>query len=120
MSNKGTPSAGLQEIARRVFTGPAYSLVAYTNTQGSLGAATVASDLIQPTQANGYAPIVLNGIWSFTAGIATYVHSGGATDDGFGNPCWYPTGAWSAPVTGVALIYNSIVQHFVDYVDATG
>lgn len=120
MPNKGSPNPGLQLISQCVFgTGGAgqgfRSLVAYTNAQGSLGSATVLSDLVQPTAANGYAPILLDGTWSFANGISTYTHDGSASDDGFGNPCWIATGAWSAPVTGVAMIFGSVVQHFVDY-----
>lgn len=120
MANKGTPTEGLAEIARRVFGGPAYSLIAYTNAQGSLGASTVFANLVQPSQANGYAPIILNGSWDYTAGVATYIHPAGSTNDGFGNPCWYPTGSWSGVITGVALVYNGVVQEFSDLVDGTG
>lgn len=122
MSNKGSPSAGLAEIARRVFTGPQYTLVAYTNAQGSLGPTTMLSDLVQPTVANGYAPILLDGVWSFNGGVASYAHSAGATNsnDGLNHPCWYATGAWSAPATGAAMVYGNIVQHFVDYTDGSG
>lgn len=121
MASKGTPAAGLTEIARRVFSGPAYSLVAYTNAQDSLGVNTVASDLVQPTQTNGYAPISIdpNG-WSFSGGIATYTHPNLPSNDGFGNPCWVATGAWSGVVQGVALIYGAVVQHYFDLVDGNG
>jgi len=122
MANKGCPNAGLAEIVRRIFTGPAYTLVAYTNSQGSLGASTILSDLVQPTQANGYAPILLDGVWSFSGGVASYAHSSGASNSNDGNnwPTWYSTGTWSAPATGAAMVYGSIVQHFVDYVDGSG
>jgi hypothetical protein len=120
MPNKGTPAEGLAEIARRVFSGPAYSLIAYTNAQGSLGPTTVYANLTQPSQVNGYAPIVLNGTWSFTAGVAAYTHPAGASNDGFGNACWYASGAWSGAVTGAALVYAGIIQHFMDLVDGNG
>lgn len=122
MATKGTTIAGLQEIARRVFSGPAYTLVAYTNSQGSLGPNTALSDLIQPSTVNGYAPILLDGVWTFTGGVASYAHSAGATNsnDGLNNPTWYASGAWSAPATGAAMVYGGVVQHFVDYVDGGG
>lgn len=120
MSSQGTPIAGLNLIAQAVFglagAGQGYrTLVAYTNAQGTLGNSTVLSDLVQPTQANGYAPILLDGTWAFANGVSTYTHDGTGSDDGFGNPCWVATGSWSAPVTGVAIVLGSVVQHFVDY-----
>lgn len=120
MARQGTPDAGLTLIAQRVFEGPDYTLVAYTNTQDSLGAATVASDLTQPTSSNGYAPIVLNGTWSYSAGVASYTHPAGPNADESGNPAWFPTGTWSAPVTGVAIVFGSTVQHFFDLRDGSG
>lgn len=106
MATQGTPSAGLDLIATRVFVdGADYSLVAYTNTADSLGTATVAADLTQPT-GGGYAPITLNGTWSSSGGVVTYSHPG--------NPYWIASGTWSADVTGVAIIYGSVVQHFKD------
>lgn len=120
MAKQGTPLSGLALIAQRVFSGPAYSLIAYTNTQDSLGPATALSDLMQPTQTNGYAPIVLDGVWDFTGGVATYTHSAGASNDGLGNPSWTASAGWSANVTGVAMIYGSVVQHFMDLRDGSG
>lgn len=116
-----TPLEGLQLIAKRVFVdGPDYSIVAYTNAQGSLGLSSVYADLVQPASANGYAPIVLDGTWSPNEGVSTYVHSAGASNDGFGNPCWYPTAGWGADVTGVAMVYLGIIQHFLDLRDGSG
>lgn len=120
MARQGTPNAGLTLIAQRVFEGPDYSLVAYTNTQDSLGPSTVLADLTQPTSTNGYAPILLNGTWSYTNGVASYVHPAGPNADENGHPTWFPTGTWSAPITGVAIVYGSTVQHFMDLRDGGG
>lgn len=121
MATQGTPNGGLNEIAERVYVnGADFTLVAYTNAQNSLGANTVAADLTQPTQANGYAPIVLNGTWSVTNGVLSYAHPAGPNTDSLGNPGWFPSGVWSAPVTGVALISGSRVMHFFDHRDGNG
>ena len=113
MARKGTPNGGLAELGERAYVnGADFTLVAYTNTPNSLGPTTVAADLVQPTEANGYAPIVLNGTWAVDAtGIVTYDHGGGT------NPTWTATGTWSAPVTGAALLYGSRVVHFRDFDD---
>lgn len=116
----GTPLGGLDEIIERVYSGPDFTLVCYTNTQDSLGPNTVATDLAQPTVGNGYAPIVLTGTWSFSGGVATYSHPEGAEAASDGHPCWFPTGTWSAPVTGVAMIYGTRVVHFYDVRDGDG
>lgn len=109
MATSGTPDDGLDEIASRVYvSGADLTLVAYTNAADSLGSSTVAGDLTQPTASNGYAPIVLNGTWSSSAGVLAYDHGGGS------NPSWSATGSWSATVNGVALIYGSVVVHFKD------
>lgn len=116
MAHKGTPNGGLQEIGERVYVnGADFSLVAYTNSPDSLGANTVAADLVQPTVANGYAPITLNGTWAVDAnGVVTYDH--GTPDF----PTWTASGTWSAPVTGVAIISGSRVIHFRDVNDSGG
>lgn len=121
MARQGTPKGGLNEITKRVYEdGADLTLVCYTNTQDSLTADTVAADLTQPTVANGYAPIVLTGTWSRSDGVVTYTHPAGPSADEFGNPGWFPTGTWSAPVTGVAIIYGSAVVHFMDNRDGGG
>jgi hypothetical protein len=118
---QGTPIAGLEEITKRVYIdGPDLTLVAYTNTQDSLDANTVAATLTQPTVANGYAPVVLSGTWARVGGVVTYTHPAGPNADEFGNPAWFPTGTWSAPVTGVAIIYGTAVLHFMDNRDGAG
>jgi hypothetical protein len=110
----GTPNGGLDEIAERVYRdGADLTLVAYTNTPDSLGATSVAADLVQPT-GSGYAPITLNGTWSTADGIVTYDHG---TPD---NPAWTAGGAWSAPVTGAAMIMGARLIHFRDYNDSGG
>lgn len=120
MARQGTPLGGLDEIIERVYSGPDYTLVCYTNAQDSLGSSTLAADLTQPTEANGYAPILLIGTWSFSGGVATYAHPEGASGDALGNPCWFASGSWSAAVTGVAMVYGSRVQHFMDLRDVFG
>lgn len=108
MATQGSPYGGLDDIATLAYVTGALTLVAYTNAADSLGTATVAADLTQPTTANGYAPITLNGTWSSANGILTYVHSVPT------NPTWTATGTWSATVTGVAIIRGATVRHFKD------
>jgi hypothetical protein len=121
VARQGTPNGGLDLITTRVYVdGADLTLVCYTNTQDSLGLGTVAADLTQPDQSNGYAPIVLDGTWSTDDGVVTYTHSAGPNTDVLGNPAWFPTDAWSAPVTGVAMIYGGIVVHFMDVRDGNG
>lgn len=128
MAIKGTPLGGRSEIAKRyLIDGPNVQLVLYCNTRNSLGDATTVADLTQPTASNGYTPLTLvNTGWSETNGILTYQHPAGANTDELGNPCWVPTGSWSAPVTGEAMIYGTRVLHFqdrvnpLDYVAVTG
>lgn len=115
MARSGTPKGGRDEIAERTYVnGADFTLVAYTNTPNSLGDDSVAADLVQPSVANGYAPITLNGVWSSVNGIVEYDHG---TPD---NAEWIATGAWSAPVTGAAIIYGSRIVHFRDYNDSGG
>lgn len=108
MATQGTPYGGLNDIAALAYVSGALTLVAYTNTADSLGSATVAADLTQPTTANGYAPITLDGTWSTSNGVLTYVHSTPT------NPTWTATSSWSATVTGVAIIRGTTVRHFKD------
>jgi hypothetical protein len=108
MATQGTPNAGLDDIASLAYVSGALSLVCYTNTADSLGSTTVAADLTQPTTNNGYAPIVLDGTWTSSGGVVTYVHSTPT------HPKWTATGAWSANVNGVAIIRGSVVRHFKD------
>lgn len=108
MATQGTPNEGLDDIASLSYVSGALTLIAYTNTAGSLGSTTVGADLNQPTQVNGYAPILLDGTWTTVDGVVTYLHSTGV------NPGWVALGAWSAPVTGVAIVRGSIVRHFKD------
>ena len=108
MALKGTPNDGLDDIATSAYVSGQLTLIAYTNPGDSLGATTVAADLNQPTEANGYAPIVLDGTFSSTDGILTYTHSTST------NPGWTALGAWSADVTGVAIIKGAVCRHFKD------
>jgi hypothetical protein len=108
MAVQGTPFTGLDDIATLSYVSGALTLVCYTNTPDSFGPSTVFGDLTQPTQANGYAPIVLDGVWSTANGVVTYLHSTGV------NPRWVAQGTWSAPVTGVAITRGTILRHFKD------
>ena len=112
MATSGTPAGGLDDIASLAYVSGALTLVAYTNTPNSLGPTTVAADLTQPTIGNNYAPIILDGTWSSTGGVITYIHSTPT------NPGWIATGAWSATVTGVALIRGAVCRHFKDLASA--
>lgn len=112
MATQGTPNAGLDDIASLAYVSGALTLVAYTNPGNSLGSTTVAADLTQPTSSNGYAPITLNGTWTSVNGVLTYIHSTPT------NPGWTATGAWSANVSGVAIIRGSVVRHFKDLASA--
>lgn len=121
MARQGTPNGGLDEIAERVYVnGSDFTLVAYTNEHDSLGADTVTADLVQPDEENGYAPIVLDGNWSASNGVTTYTHPAGPEADPNGNPTWFASDAWSAPVTGVAIVSGSRVLHFFDHRDGSG
>jgi hypothetical protein len=111
MATRGTPNDGLEAIATAAYVSGALTLIAYTNTPDSLGPTTVAADLSQPS-GSGYAPITLNGTWSSTDGVTTYVHSTPT------NPFWLALGAWSAPVTGAAIIHGAVCRHFMDFASA--
>ena len=108
MASEGTPFQGLDYAAARVY-GSQLSLVAYTNAADSLDDDTVYADLVQPTLSGGYAPIALDGTWSFADGTVTYLKSGA-------NPRWTATGSWSGNVTGVAMVDVSAgkILHFRD------
>jgi hypothetical protein len=106
MASQGTPNSGLDDIAAAAYVSGELTLIAYTNAAGSLGAGTVAGDLVQPAQNNGYTPIVLDGTWASVNGVVTYDHPG--------FPTWSTTGAWSAVVTGVAILRAGILRHFKD------
>lgn len=108
MAIKGTPNVGLDDIASLTYISGALTFIAYTNPANSLGPTTVLADLNQPTQANGYAPLVLSGTWTIVNGIVTYNH--GPTV----NPGWLALGPWSATVTGSAIIRGSVLRHFKD------
>ena len=110
MATSGTPKEGLDLIGDRAYVaGADLTLVAYTNTANSLDADSVYATLTQPTSSNGYAPILLDGTWTSTDGIMTYVHSTPT------HPTWTATGAWSATVTGIAIVSGtSTLVHFKD------
>lgn len=118
----GVPNGGLDEVGRSAFVNhPPYTLVCYTNARNSLGVGTLVTNLVQPNVLNGYAPILLDGVWASLNGDETYTHRPGVP-----KPKWIATGAWSAAVTGVAMVYNAIVVAFsdipggVDFVAANG
>lgn len=113
MATRGTPKVGLSDIATLAYVTGQLSLVAYTNAADSLGPNTVAGDLTQPTAANGYAPITLNGTWSSIDGVTTYTHN--VSDPVLGaKPIWTATGTWSATVTGIAMLRGGVIRHFKD------
>ena len=108
MATSGTPFQGLDYAAARVY-GSHLTLVCYTNAADSLADATVYGDLTQPATANGYAPITLDGDWSFVNGTVSYLKAGA-------NPRWTATGSWSVTVTGVAMVdaVAGKILHFRD------
>jgi hypothetical protein len=108
MATEGTPSEGLEYASALVY-GSQLSLVCYTNAADSLGASSVYADLTQPATANGYAPITLDGDWTFTDGTVSYLKDAA-------NPRWTATGSWSVTVTGVAMvdIADGTLLHFRD------
>ena len=110
MATEGTPNGGLDNvIADRVYiSGADLTLVAYQNAADSLSQATVAADLVQPSSANGYAPILLDGTWSSSNGVVTYQHSTPP------HPKWDATGSWGGDVNGAAIISGADVVHFED------
>jgi hypothetical protein len=108
---QGTTYGGLSEIARRTYVvGDTLALVAYRNSPDSLGLSNIQTDLIQPALSGGYSPIQLNGQWSVVNGLSSYVHPGG------GDPGWQVTASWGVTVTGIAIVYGSILVHFKDLV----
>lgn len=111
MATSGTTYDGLDEIGFQAYDQPPadYVLVLYTNTANSLDQNTVTSDLTQPTATNGYAPITLDGSWTFTNGVIGYTHSTPT------HPKFTATGTWSGTVTGAALTFGAnSVLHFKD------
>ena len=110
MATEGTPYQGLDYAASKLYVSSVLSLVAYTNAANSLSDATVYADLTQPASANGYAPILLNGVFTSTNGTVTYDHG---TPD---NPRWTATGSWGTTVNGIAMVDVSAgkILHFRD------
>ena len=110
MATSGTPKEGLDLIGDRVYiSGADLTLIAYTNAGNSLDADSVYADLTQPSVSNGYAPITLDGTWTATDGIMTYVHSTPT------HPTWTATGTWSGTVNGAAIVSGtSVLVHFKD------
>jgi len=108
MATAGTPYQGLDYAAARVY-GSQLSVVCYTNAANSLSDTSTYASLVQPAQTNGYAPILLDGTWSFANGVVTYLTSGA-------NPRWTATGIWSSNVTGMAIVdvASGKLLHFRD------
>lgn len=108
MATEGTPYEGLDYAAARVY-GSHLSLVCYTNAADSLGDETVYGDLTQPAVAAGYAPLALDGTWTFADGTVSYLKAGA-------NPRWTATGGWGSNVTGVAMVDVTAgkILHFRD------
>jgi hypothetical protein len=109
MSSEGTPFQGLDYAASRIY-GAHLALIAYTNPPNSLGDLSTYATLTQPTLTGGYAPIVLNGTWTFTNGVVTYLKAGA-------NPRWTCTGAWSATANGSAIVDTAAgrLLHYKDF-----
>lgn len=116
MATAGTPNGGLDEILESAYPNhPAYGLICYINARNSLGQTTLVTNLVQPSNVNGYAPLVLTPSgWHAVSGDATYIHPTLNPRTGHAFPFWLASGPWSAPVTGVAQIYGSRVIHFTD------
>lgn len=115
MATSGTPNGGLDEIGESAYKNhPAYALVAYTNARDSLGPNTLATNLLQPLVQNGYAPIALSGPWTSVNGDVSYTHPVVNPRTGHAFPFWLASGAWSAAVTGIAMVYGARVIHFAD------
>lgn len=95
-------------MAARVY-GSHLSLVCYSNAANSLGPDTVYADLVQPSSANGYAPITLDGDWTYADGTVSYLKAAV-------NPSWTATGTWSVTVNGIAMvdIASGKILHFRD------
>ena len=114
MASQGTPNEGLDERNERVYAGTDFILVAYTNLADSFDANSVLADLNQPTSTNGYAPITLDGTWSSSNGVATYLHSTPLIPENPALTGWSATGTWSATVNGVAIVTATRLVHFKD------
>jgi hypothetical protein len=112
VATQGSPNEGLSYIAGKVDISGVLTFILYTNAANSLTSSTVYADLTQPTAANGYAPILLDGTWTISNGISTYVHSTPT------HPTWTATGAWSATVNGVAMV-NVSATKILHYKDLT-
>jgi hypothetical protein len=108
MATEGTPHEGLDYASARVY-GSHLSLVCYSNAADSFGPDTVYADIVQPSVANGYAPITLDGTWSYSDGTVSYLKDGV-------NPKWTATGTWSVTVNGIAMvdISSGKILHFRD------
>ena len=108
MATEGTPLQGLDYAAARVY-GSHLSLVCYATAANSLGSATVYANLIQPSVSNGYAPVLLDGTWTFSGGTVSYLKAAA-------NPGWNASGAWSLTVTGIAMVDVAAgrILHFRD------
>jgi len=107
MSTSGTPHEGKDDIiVPAVYTG--LDLRLYTNTQNSLTATTILSNITYPS-GTGYATISLSGTWSSTDGVITYEHPGNPQFENTGGTTW--TGG---DVTGVVITDASAILHFKD------
>ena len=115
MATKGTTDEGQDNvIGARVYTTGSLQLRCYTNTPDSLGETSVFADFTEPT-GTGYAPITLNGVWSFNNGVCTYDH-GTPDDPAFENTESEGGSNWSTDVTGVWMTDGIYCLHFSDLV----
>lgn len=115
MATKGSPLEGFDNIVGpRVYT-PTLTLRCYVNTLDSLSDATVFADIVEPT-GGGYAPITLNGTWTWTDGVGLYDH-GTPDDPQFENTNAEGGANWSQAVTGIWMTDGTSVLHFMDLSD---
>ena len=115
MATKGSPLEGFDNIVGpRVYTNT-LTLRCYVNTADSLSAASVLADIVEPT-GTGYAPIILNGTWTWNSGVGTYDH-GTPDDPQFENTNPEGGANWSQAVTGQFMTDGTYILHFMDLSD---
>lgn len=116
MADAGTPYEGVDNLLLNAYQSGGtvdgnLTLVLYTNTGDSLTRESVYADLVQPDNAaEGYAAITLDGTWSSSNSVISYVHSSST------NPTFQNTGSGTAwdTVTGSAICDGAYLLHFVD------
>ena len=108
MANQAATLQGSAQFSAWTLQGNATTLVAYSNTGGTLSQSSVYTDLTLITTANGYAPITLSAAgWTFSNGVLTRA-----------NETWSATGVWSAVMTGYAITFGSVLLMYRDLTDS--